>query len=351
VYTVDGKLIAEYGGQGTNGGTSYLITDHLGSTRLVTDSQGNMRARHDYLPFGEEILAGIGGRTTAQQGYGAADDTRQKFTSKERDQESGLDYFGARYFSSMQGRFTSPDEFSGGPVDVFAQGTDGSAKQPLAYADIAEPQSLNKYEYCYGNPFRYVDPDGHQEKSFIERLKDAFRDLANTYHPTPEPPKPDPVMDQSINGTETTFRDYIQAHNKADQEAGKLILSYGEMIDPTGFAMTIAGRSVGIRDDKDVATKLAMATGGHIFGITSAIGKDSILTKLAEESGASVQKSLDALVTQLAKGNLNPGIGTKHLVGDIFYARARDGARVFFKPQERYRDRRQSLQRQRAEGD
>ena len=50
-----------------------------------------------------------GGRTTAQ-GYGVYDGIRQQFSGKERDNETGLDYFGARYYSSAQGRFTSPDE-------------------------------------------------------------------------------------------------------------------------------------------------------------------------------------------------------------------------------------------------
>jgi RHS repeat-associated protein len=108
VYDVFGRLIAEYGGQATNGGTSYLTTDHLRSTRVVTDSQKNVRARHDFLPFGEE-LGTIGGRNA--QGYGGSDDTKQRFNSKERDAESQLDYFNARYYSSAQGRFTSADTF------------------------------------------------------------------------------------------------------------------------------------------------------------------------------------------------------------------------------------------------
>jgi RHS repeat-associated protein len=107
VYNAGGQLIAEYtSGTPSGGGTSYLTSDHLGSTRVVVKSDGTT-TRHDYLPFGEEIQAGIGGRT-AGQGY-AADSIRQKFTSKERDTESGLDYFGARYYSSAQGRFASTD--------------------------------------------------------------------------------------------------------------------------------------------------------------------------------------------------------------------------------------------------
>jgi RHS repeat-associated protein len=65
------------------------------------------------LPFGEELFAGVGGRTTAQ-GYSQPDGVRMKFTGKERDTETGLDYFGARYYSSTQGRFTSVDPENAG---------------------------------------------------------------------------------------------------------------------------------------------------------------------------------------------------------------------------------------------
>ena len=57
----------------------------------------------------QELPAAIGLRTTGR-GYSAGDGVRQQFTDKERDIETGLDYFIARYYSSTQGRFTSPDE-------------------------------------------------------------------------------------------------------------------------------------------------------------------------------------------------------------------------------------------------
>src|SRR6185369_16041139 len=118
VYNVGGQLVAEYHSDPVQpgaggGGTSYLTSDHLGSTRLVTKSDGSVKARYDYLPFGEELGSGIGGRTVPM-GYGAADSTRHKFTQKERDNESGLDYFLARYYSSAQGRFTSIDPQNAG---------------------------------------------------------------------------------------------------------------------------------------------------------------------------------------------------------------------------------------------
>jgi hypothetical protein len=66
-------------------------------------------------------------------------------------------------------------------------------------------------------------------------------------------------------------------------------------------------------------------------GMISSISQNKRLIKEAEKAAQSVQASLDHLAQELAKGHMNPGIGTKPLFGDIYYARARDGARLFFR--------------------
>jgi RHS repeat-associated protein len=109
-------------------------------------------------------------------GYAASDTFNPKFTGKERESETGLDYFLARYYSSAQGRFTSPDEFKGGIVDPFT-GQQVGQPGPLPYADIADPQTLNKYAYVRNNQLRYVDPDGH----VIDELADAAFILYDLY--------------------------------------------------------------------------------------------------------------------------------------------------------------------------
>lgn len=121
----------------------WLVSDHLGTPRMIVDKTGMLSGvkRHDYLPFGEELSAGTGGRTTAQ-GY-VGDNVRQQYTKYERDNETGLDYAKARYFSSVQGRFTSLD--ASGP-------------------NLLNPQTLNKYRYALNNPLRYTDPDGLYER-------------------------------------------------------------------------------------------------------------------------------------------------------------------------------------------
>ena len=120
----------------------WLVTDQLGTPRMVLDKTGSLTgvSRHDYLPFGEELSAEVGGRQSAP-GYGAFDKLRQQFASKERDFETGLNYFGARYYNSTLGRFTGVD-----PALESARGT--------------SPQSWNRYAYAFNNPLRYIDPLG-----------------------------------------------------------------------------------------------------------------------------------------------------------------------------------------------
>jgi RHS repeat-associated protein len=121
----------------------WLVSDHLGTPRMVVDKTGSLAgvSRHDYLPFGEDLFAGTGGRTTTQ-GHTEADGVRQKFTHKERDAETGLDYFSARYYAYTQGRFTSVD-----PREI---GLENDRVKVLAY--LANPQNWNRYSYVLNIP-------------------------------------------------------------------------------------------------------------------------------------------------------------------------------------------------------
>ena len=163
VYDGDGDLAAEYTVNvppPTNPTISYLTEDALGSVRVTTNSFGEVKARRDFLPFGEELYAGLAGRNINQKYSSNTDDTRKKFATYQRDAETGLDFAQSRYYSPMQGRFTSPDEFKGGPDELF----DFEAKasdNPTFYADLMNPQSLNKYQYTANNPYKYNDPTGH----------------------------------------------------------------------------------------------------------------------------------------------------------------------------------------------
>lgn len=157
VYNVLGQLVAEYSDtQSTTGGTSYLTADMFGTPRIVTNSNAGVIGRHDYLPFGEEVPSSYGGRSVVQ-GYIATDSLKQKFTSKERDSETGLDFFGARYYSSAQGRFTSVDP-------------SGKSIKP------DNPQTWNRYVYAVNNPLMYVDPNGKWPAGTHDKIIDRAFD-------------------------------------------------------------------------------------------------------------------------------------------------------------------------------
>jgi len=114
---------------------SFRLTDWLGTMRATTDSSGVWQGGCTSLPFGDGLAC-----------QGNIPDQRH-FTGKERDAESGNDYFGARYYGSPMGRFLTPD---------------WSAKvEPVPYSKLDDPQTLNLYSYVRSNPMSWVDADGH----------------------------------------------------------------------------------------------------------------------------------------------------------------------------------------------
>ena len=110
--------------------TYYFLNDHLGNVDVILDEDGNVVERADYLPYGDDRL-----RIEENN----APDTDYGFTGKELDKETGLYYYGARYYDSTIGRFISEDPWEG---------------------DLANPQTLNKYSYAINNPIFYIDPTG-----------------------------------------------------------------------------------------------------------------------------------------------------------------------------------------------
>ena len=116
-----------------SGSPMYYHMDHLGSTNVMSDSNGNVAELLEYDPYGKiHRHDNLAGNTRL---------AKQQFTGKKLDDETGLIYFGARYYDPTLGRFITADTIVQNPSD---------------------PQTLNRYSYCGNNPINRIDPDGHK---------------------------------------------------------------------------------------------------------------------------------------------------------------------------------------------
>jgi RHS repeat-associated protein len=122
----------------STGAVHYYFSDHLGTHGVVENATGSACEQDvDYYPYGGEENDYC--TTQVAQNY--------KFTGKERDSESGLDNFGARFNASNLGRFMTPD-WAAKPISV-------------PYAKFGDPQTLNLYAYVENSPLNRIDADGH----------------------------------------------------------------------------------------------------------------------------------------------------------------------------------------------
>ena len=277
---------------------------------MIIDQAGTLATvkRHDYLPFGEDLLTNMGGRSAAL-GYTGGDAVRQQFTAKERDVETALDYFGARYYSSQQGRFTGVDPENAG-------------------ADTSDPQSWNGYSYTRNTPTILVDPDGREfqicygedncqtysDKQFNQIKADATK-LGSVFN--------NGAIYNEVNGQMVVTGTYIRTDTSAmwDQVAPQL----GARLEPvqkvveTGFYIDLAIISGGTTLGSVGGLELGLSTFGG--GVTR-----SMLWTAAADSGPTVE-----VVTKQTQ-NLQLGRGLSVATGEGATAlanAARAGGRLF----------------------
>jgi RHS repeat-associated protein len=152
IYTFDGKLLAEYDHNGNctrdyiyfgkrmlaeykpqTGEYFYYMSEQINSTRIITNDNGDVVFSEAYGSYGD-----------VQKTWVNAYDPDLKFSGKEREGYSGLDYFGARYYDHKNYRFNSVD--------------------PVITKDeaLSNPQLWNLYAYCSNNPITHLDPDGRR---------------------------------------------------------------------------------------------------------------------------------------------------------------------------------------------
>jgi RHS repeat-associated protein len=275
-------LAATVTAAGAGSAIQWLVSDQLGTPRMVVDKTGALSGvtRHDYYPFGEDVPADPNWRITAR-GYSASDDLRQKFAGKERDGETGLDYLLARYYCSSQGRFTGVD--AAGP-------------------DITDPQTLNKYRYALNNPLRYVDPNGKQEQgeSLTDSVRNYFAALVRRLKAQLSPEEAQqqesqrPAVGPAIND------EFIERYNQVLGERVEFATDVIMLADVTGAGTAVRGYFRGNKTELAIgmASIVAMPL-GEIFDVgKSAVTSGRLLGgRIGEaEVAAQFSKHGDTLV-------------------------------------------------------
>jgi RHS repeat-associated protein len=194
-------------------GVYYYHTDPAGSPIAMTNKSNTVVWKADYRPFGEE------------QSKTLNFSNDRMFAGKERDRETGMYYFGARYMRPENGRFTTIDPI--GPVDART----GKVNDKM----LVNPQRLNRYAYALNNPYRYVDPDGKETVAIITRdrkmgiwygshsavrIDNSIEGGPLLYDPAGSVYNPRDLFGGPVRGSDHTFRgkDADLAKYKASQE-------------------------------------------------------------------------------------------------------------------------------------
>jgi RHS repeat-associated protein len=282
--------------------------DHLGSSSWITDSAGAAVQHLHYLPWGEDFV---------NQRLNSFDGVRYTFSAKEKDSETGLNYFGSRYYSSDLSIWLSVDPMA--------------AKYP----------SLSPYVYCADNPVRLVDPNGKEVDDNLDKWKynkDTKKltwvsDAGGKYHQTvvetvntSSGEKVNRTIDYDgaigqlfdfsviskkwdgiINGTLDVYSGYQTA------KAGVMIMSEGSVVTngaafPVGaivfsagayqtvdglmtISNAIAGRGVDMYEQQDMVRDICKSAGNSIVSLLSTSKNPKI-----QDVVKSIGRSIGALI-------------------------------------------------------
>ncbi len=295
--------------------TYYWHTDHLGSAHFITDYQGNEYQRIEYTPYGEEWIELKSDTGDQYMPY--------KFTGKERDEETGLYYYGARYLDPVYSRWLSTDPAVGEYIP--AAGADNSNLPGMG--GVFNHINGNLYHYAGNNPIKYTDPDGRFAHIIGEIIAGvsigAVVVLVSQV-----------IQDVVINGEISDFATYAGA--AAGGAAGGLVLAVTKNTKLANFTAGFVGGAVGNTtkqiikeyngeqdsfDIVDCAEEAiiegsvgAVLHGGKVKGITSgrnsfeAIAK-SIATKMDKKliKGATLKTGVKIGVSRCVNGTLVEG--------------------------------------------
>ena len=230
-------------------GVHYYFSDHLGSASVLSNASGSMiEEESDFYPFGgERVVIGPG-------------PNHYKFTGKERDPETGCDYFGARYYCNTIGRFITPD-WAAGPITV-------------PFAKFGDPQSLNLYNYVENAPINRIDADGHDgilgdsssspmkeaEEAYDQQILEAYKKSKDAKNGVP-PAAAD--LENSSQPEVNMNAGQVQAqYTEAVSQGIELVGEVARLADPTGLTDVVKDLIKGNNEGAAVGLALAVVPGG-----------------------------------------------------------------------------------------
>jgi RHS repeat-associated protein len=150
----------------------YQYGNHLDSASLELSDQGQIISYEEYFPYGDtSFMAGRNQKEVKLKEY--------RYTGKEKDDVTGLYYYGARYYASWLGRWMSADPLFRENASVYDRPKPRDKKEAekaeAEYMQKLLTEGLNLYGYVKGNPVKFIDKEGHQLLIFLESPTPIFR--------------------------------------------------------------------------------------------------------------------------------------------------------------------------------
>jgi RHS repeat-associated protein len=264
----DGERVARRDGATGTGGVFYYFSDHLKTASVITDSASVIKAESDYYPWGGELQ------------FVNNDTNDYKFTGKKRDIETGLDYFGARYYSNGLGRWVSAD-WSATPI-------------PVPYADFGDPQSLNLYGYVRGLPTSRIDTDGHccDWGAALDFATGAVRGvIASASHGLVGAPK---ASDSNMSLTGQAYGTFVEG------AVGQGIMAKGTGDAGAGLALALPTEGASLALTAEGAGEIAV---GGVMVTGAAKNSGAILNAMSQRAGDFKSSTREGAIQENAEKN------------------------------------------------
>jgi len=262
---------------GASGNTDYHYyhPDHLGSSSLITDATGALAEHYEYTAYGRERANGS-----------AAPDASHRFTGQIFDQDTGLYYYGARYYDQDIARFIQPDTIE---------------------PHLGEPQRWNRYSYVLNNPLKYVDPTGHYEDlgSGIWIMKDGY------------------VAGPGLNLAEKAYVNYELAYKQGDAirqhayvEQLRPYIENSTLIPPALLLRMIAS---GADDPQGTSAMLGLAALGIPSGNRAPVGPSRSVAPSRQQPSPKGEIT-ESVAPPTPKGSANPNTRSGAIRGSQLHA-------------------------------